>query len=172
MLRMGVRRREMIGSQMRNVLFTVGALLALVAPVCGGVARTGVPGKIILENTGIEIRPRIFLPGWMGVGAEGGVSKGGALSFGFRLGASKASGRASFVATGDGGISARWFVTSDGEKRMEQIYLGTSDIPDDIRIGGSYVVDGVEKPFPAAGTNFHFGWKKDARVLVLKDRDG
>ena len=70
---------------MRNALFTVGALLALVAPVRGGVARTGMPGKIILENTGLEIRPRIFLPGWKGVGAEGGRPKGGALAFGFGL---------------------------------------------------------------------------------------
>lgn len=157
---------------MRNALFTVGALLALVAPVRGGVARTGTHGKIRFENTGLEIRPCVFLPGWRHAGVDGGLAKGRTSTFGFRLGTSKASGRASFVATGDGGVSARWFLTSDGEERVEQIYLGTSDIPDDIRIGGSYVVDGVEKPFPAVGTNFHFGWKKDARELVLKDKDG
>lgn len=157
---------------MRNALFTVGALLALVAPVRGGVARTGTHGKIRFENTGLEIRPCVFLPGWRHAVVDGGLAKGRTSTFGFRLGTSKASGRASFVATGDGGISARWFLTSDGEERVEQIYLGTSDIPDDIRIGGSYVVDGVEKPFPAVGTNFHFGWKKDARELVLKDKDG
>ena len=87
---------------MRNALFTVGALLALVAPVRGGVARTGTHGKIRFENTGLEIRPCVFLSGWRHAGVDGGLAKGRTSTFGFRLGTSKASGRASFVATGDG----------------------------------------------------------------------
>lgn len=152
-------------------------LLGLVVAVwacaaCGGEARVGPAGRLALERSGLEISPRVFLPGWRGIGAQGALSRSGASAFAFGLGATKASGRASFVPLPAGGLSARWFLTVEEAVRVEQLYLGTSDLPDDIRLGGAYVIDGVEKPFPAVGSSFHFGCRKDAREVALVDKTG
>lgn len=138
----------------------------------GEVAQTGIPGKITLTQSGFALRPRLFLPGWREIGANGGEAKNGMEVFGFSLGTARATGRASFVETTEGTISARWLMTVDKPVKVEQLFLGSSDLPADIRNGGKYVVDGVEAAFPAVGSNFHFGWKKEARSLVLKDATG
>lgn len=156
----------------RSRFATIVAASLLAYSVNGGVAKEGLAGKITLERSGLEIAPRAFMPGWRYVAVSGGMSKCGASAFGLRFGSVRGAGRASFVETQKGEISARWFVAVDGAVRVEQMFLGSSDIPDDIRIGGSYVQDGVESPFPAVGSNFHFGWKKDVRELVLKDKTG
>lgn len=156
----------------RTLMACLICLGGAVLGVRGEVARTGIPGKITLTQSGFELRPRLFLPGWRMIGANGGEAKNGMEAFGFSLGAARATGRASFVETPEGGVSARWLMTVDKPVKVEQIFLGSSDLPTEVRNGGSYVVDGKESAFPAAGSNFHFGWKKNAQRLVLKDAMG
>lgn len=150
-------------------------LAAVVLSACsawGGVAKEGLGGRLALMRSGLSFAPSVFLPGWKGVASNGGGEKGVASTFGFNLGKVQAAGRASFVGLPDGRVSARWFLTVDGAVRVEQLYLSVRDIPEEIRTGGAYVVDGVERPFPAVGAAFQFGQKKDAREVAFKDRAG
>ena len=156
----------------RILIASLMGLLAIVPSLRGEVARTGLAGKITLTQSGFELRPRVFLPGWRMIGANGGEAKAGMETFGFELGAARAAGRASFVGTPEGTVSARWLLTVNQSVKVEQLFLGSSDLPAEIRNGGKYVVDGKESAFPEVGSNFHFGWKKDARSLVLKDNAG
>lgn len=138
----------------------------------GNVARTGMAGKIVLEEVGIELQPRAFLPGWRGIGGFGGDVKDGVVPFGFQFDDIRATGRATFSPLPNGDVLARWRLTVEKPVRVEQLFIGTGNLPVDIWDGGSYVIDGEEKPFPAVGSNFHFGWKKNARSLTLKDKAG
>ncbi len=144
-----------------------GAVLGL----RGEVARASRSGKIALSQSGFELRPCVFLPGWRMIGASGGETENGLVPFAFKFGEARATGRASFVETADGKVSARWLMTVDKPVKVEQLFIG-SDLPLEIRSGGTYAVDGVEAAFPDVGSNFHFGWKKKARSLVLKDKTG
>ena len=156
-----------------------GILVTCLAWFCGVAlcarsesARTGIPGKITLTQSGFDLRPRLFLPGWRIIGASGGETKNGMEPFNFVWESARVMGRALFAETSDGNLSARWLMTVNKPVKVEQLFIGSSDLPLAIRSGGSYVVDGVESAFPEVGSNFHFGWKKGARCLVLKDRTG
>ena len=155
----------------------IAGLVALVlagTPLAGrgGVARTGMAGKIVLETPGIELVPRSFLPGWRETAGCGGEGKNGAVPFGFQFDGARADGTATFSTMTNGAVSARWRLAVEKPVRVEQLFIGTGNLPVGIWNGGSYVLDGEERPFPSPGSNFHFGWKKNARSLALKDKAG
>lgn len=158
----------------RTLIACFAALCGIVFCVRGEVALAGRCGKVALKEVGLDLRPRVFLPGWKMVGATGYYEvTDGAIPFAFDLGGgARATGRASFVATRDGKVSARWLMTADRPAKVEQLFIGSSDLPPEIRNGGKYAVDGVEAAFPEPGAKFQFAWKKDVRSLVLKDGEG
>lgn len=156
-------------------MLAVGLAVSLLGGFAwGGVARMGFYGSVALEPSGIELSPQIFLPGWKRAAAtKDAASWTNAATLCFNLGETAcAACRAAFERTATGGVSARWTVTANEAVRVEQLFIGLSKIPTSVLVGGSYVQDGVEIPFPAKGATSTFGRKNDTRRLELKDAEG
>ena len=136
-------------------------------------ARIGTGGKLSVKQADMEFAVSGFLPGWQMRRPEsaGAVGTAGTVPFKIRLGTAEAKGEASFVAEAKGGISARWYLTTDRDVKIEQLYVG-SRVPDSAFRGGSYEIDGRTQPFPKPGSNFHFGWGKNVRRLAIRDDQG
>lgn len=160
---------------MGTVFASTLALLSwgLISLAFGDDASLCVPGVLRLESCDFELRPRVFLPGWRTVERVGGdVTEEGRTIFGFSFDATTIEGYAEARGVAKGEIAAHWWLQADKRTPVEEVALESSFLPESIRMGGFYVLDGQEFPFPEPGSAKHFGIKDDARMLVIKDNKG
>lgn len=157
----------------------LSALSALSLAVCASLsahaAETLATSAATLELTApaCEFAPQLFLTNWECKRASGGLTRNAAGEFPFTLAAERSDdirGTATFSATSDGGVEARYTFVPARDVALNSLFVGAS-LPSDTFAGGIWKTDQSQGPIPLEHKELGVMYAT-ARALTLTARDG